>query len=158
MKRTECGCFLHFKPRFKFTFLQANYRACLEGTQQKELLILNCSIRLQTKSLVVSKIPSINNCVTKNLLSYISVVFSTWNCLIVLYCALYLAANQTLTNIFLTSNCHQDLWLYLFFPSGSNHHLLVGPCCQRLYLLQRAHAGPERVWRPAGTDAKGLSN
>ncbi|XP_039669013.1 LIM and calponin homology domains-containing protein 1-like [Perca fluviatilis] len=28
---------------------------------------------------------------------------------------------------------------------GSNHHLLVGSCCQRLYLLQRSHAGPERV-------------
>lgn len=49
------------------------------------------------------------------------------------------------------------LYLTVFFP-GSNHPLLVGPCRQLLHLLQWAHTGPERVWRPAGTDAKGLQS
>lgn len=53
---------------------------------------------------------------------------------------------------------HYILTLDFFLPLGSNHHLLVGPRRQLLYLLQWAHAGPEGVWRPAGTDAKGLQS
>lgn len=47
-------------------------------------------------------------------------------------------------------------FFFFFFALGSNHHLLVGSSCQQLYLLQRAHAGPQRVWGPAVTNAKGL--